>query len=472
MEVYSSSVEDQLIDGLSFKLSPGSSYITDRQSVSFFPSGSNIYTTASGTKILRIVLNGSDWLDPSTVRVFFDVKNNDGGNPLRVLGGPHCFWRRMRVLCGNQLIEDIDYYARVHQMFDVLRARHVRENEDAMGFEDRYDNPNWASIFSNNASAPTFITYPGGAMASVGNHYVSVNTGDTKTVSFKPLSGLLNCGKLIPLQYAPITIELELCTDMTDPIVSTTDNVLVVNVDGSGGSAKNTSVNWQIENPVVKCDICVLDNALNNEYAALLLSGKALPINYSSYVTQLQSISGSTPSINITRALSRLKSVFVTLDQALTSAKATQKDLHIAVWKKWWNDFFHPMSYTPSGEYSKDLELELQLQVGSKLFPVYPIRSLQEAFYQLRKCMGVETSNFHSLDITPYEFRTHKFIGAFDTEKNLGSAFTGLNIKQGSLMTLKMKSGASSGYMPDTVYLVLHFDSKLSIRDSGIEVFE
>ena len=35
MEVYSSSVEDQLVDGLSFKLNPGSSYVTDRQSVSF-----------------------------------------------------------------------------------------------------------------------------------------------------------------------------------------------------------------------------------------------------------------------------------------------------------------------------------------------------------------------------------------------------------------------------------------------------
>ena len=97
MEVYSSSVEDQLIDGLSFKLSPGSSYITDRQSVSFFPSGSNIYTTNAGTKILRIVLNGSDWLDPATVRLFFDVKNNDGTHRLRALSGPFCFWRRLRV---------------------------------------------------------------------------------------------------------------------------------------------------------------------------------------------------------------------------------------------------------------------------------------------------------------------------------------------------------------------------------------
>ena len=149
MEVYSSSVEDQLIDGLSFKLSPGSSYITDRQSVSFFPSGSNIYTTTSGTKILRIVLNGSDGLDPATVRIFFDVKNNDGTNRLRVLGGPHCFWRRMRILVGNQLIEDVDYYARVHQMFDVLRARHVRENEDSEAFDPRYDQPKFASILQS-----------------------------------------------------------------------------------------------------------------------------------------------------------------------------------------------------------------------------------------------------------------------------------------------------------------------------------
>ena len=131
MEVYSSSVEDQLVDGLSYKLNPGSSYVVDRQSVSFFPSGSNIYSPTSGTKILRILLNGDDWLDASnTLRIFFDVRNLDttlGRDvALKVLGGPHSFFRRLRILAGNQLIEDIDYYARTHQMFDVLRARHVR----------------------------------------------------------------------------------------------------------------------------------------------------------------------------------------------------------------------------------------------------------------------------------------------------------------------------------------------------------
>ena len=52
MEVYSSSVEDQLIDGLSLKLAPGSSYIQDRKSSTYWAQGSNIYTPNGGTKIL------------------------------------------------------------------------------------------------------------------------------------------------------------------------------------------------------------------------------------------------------------------------------------------------------------------------------------------------------------------------------------------------------------------------------------
>ena len=118
--------------------------------------------------------------------------------------------------------------------------------------------------------------------------------------------------------------------------------------------------------------------------------------------------------------------------------------------------------------------MEFQLQVGNKLFPKYPMRSVQECFYQLRKCMGVESSNFHSLDISLVEYKTQKFIVAFDIEKALGASFTGLNIKIGSLMTLKRKladaTTAGAG-TPDAINLVLHFESILNIKDNGIEVF-
>ena len=46
MESHAQSVEDHLIDSLSFKLKPGASYVTDRRSVTFFPDISTIRGTS------------------------------------------------------------------------------------------------------------------------------------------------------------------------------------------------------------------------------------------------------------------------------------------------------------------------------------------------------------------------------------------------------------------------------------------
>ena len=43
MSIETFSPEDILVDSLSFKLNKGASYITDRRSVRFYPSGSNVY---------------------------------------------------------------------------------------------------------------------------------------------------------------------------------------------------------------------------------------------------------------------------------------------------------------------------------------------------------------------------------------------------------------------------------------------
>ena len=60
-------------------------------------------------------------------------------------------------------------------------------------------------------------------------------------------------------------------------------------------------------------DVISLDNHLDNEYAQHLLSGKALPINFSSYTTIAQTVSGPDVSLNISRAVTRLKAIFVTM---------------------------------------------------------------------------------------------------------------------------------------------------------------
>ena len=54
VEAIANGIEEQLIDGLSFKMNPGASYVVDRRSVNYHPQGSNIYKTSSGTKLIRI----------------------------------------------------------------------------------------------------------------------------------------------------------------------------------------------------------------------------------------------------------------------------------------------------------------------------------------------------------------------------------------------------------------------------------
>ena len=51
----------------------------------------------------------------------------------------------------------------------------------------------------------------------------AIKPNQSLTVLFKPLSGLLNQNKMLPIRYAPITIELELVDSITDPIIDPTE---------------------------------------------------------------------------------------------------------------------------------------------------------------------------------------------------------------------------------------------------------
>ena len=134
METISNSIEDGLVNSLSYKLDATASYITERKSCTYYAMGGNAYAPNSGTKVIKLVINGDSWLDPSTVKIQFDLQNLNGTVPLRTLSGGWSFFRRLRVLCQGQLIEDIDLYNHCHQMFDVLQSEHVRNNEDVEGF--------------------------------------------------------------------------------------------------------------------------------------------------------------------------------------------------------------------------------------------------------------------------------------------------------------------------------------------------
>ena len=451
VEAIANSIEDRLIDGLSFKLNPGASYVTDRRSVTFHPQGSNIYKPTSGTKMIRFNLTGDSWLDPSTFRFAFTLHNDDQGSAtypktLRPLGSPWAFFRRLRILAGGQIIEDIDQYNRVHEMMHLLTAADSRENDGAEAFgygepTERFD--------------PSSVDLP--------------QIEDRQVFLFKPLSGLLGQNKFLPIRYMPLAIELELVDSMTDPIISSAD---------SGAVATSTTFSsyvWSIINCEIKADLCTLDNALDNSYAQHLLSGKSLPINYSTWTSSMQTMTPPKTAVNVSRALTRLKSVFVTFNRDETTFNSNRQQWPMKLWK----DFFSPMydenhkDTTKIFRHSSEGEFEFQLQIGSKLYPEYPIRSHSEAFYQLRKCLGVQSSSVHSFDISAQRYRDDKFIIGIDTEKVLEAGWTGLNTRAGDLMRIRFDQATTeTNRYPNRMRIVLESDQILEIRDTGVQVFD
>jgi hypothetical protein len=57
------------------------------------------------------------------------------------------------------------------------------------------------------------------------------------------------------------------------------------------------------------------------------MNGNPIPINYSSFITQVQAVGGSDIAVNITRSASRLKTVFLSFNGAYpTSQMQTRTD--------------------------------------------------------------------------------------------------------------------------------------------------
>ena len=128
-------------------------------------------------------------------------------------------------------------------------------------------------------------------------------------------------------------------------------------------------------------------------------------------------------------------------------------------------------------QYDFDKEIEWQIQIGSKMFPEYTCRSVNQSFYELKKALGIASSTYHSISPTRQQYQDDHFICAVDTEKVIEAGFTGLNTKQGDLMTIRCKPANSPPanqvfFNANKIYIMLHTDNILEIRETGAQVFD
>jgi len=456
MDSASKAIEDTLISSVNYKLDPGASYITGRRFCSFFPQGGNSYSP-NGVKQVRINLSSEyGWLDPQTLRLQFTVVNDEQGlNPqriLRTISGGWSFVSRARLLCGGQVLEDIGpYYNRTHEMFHLLTSKEVRDNDEIEGssshvVHDQWINPDEA-VYTG--VEPSFL--PGREAQVVAN---GVNNVDKKnrrlpnanprsdrtyepiwvkrSMLWRPLFGLLNQEKYIPLRYSGgLTLELEIVSDFLEPIITDLpdfnarmgtldDNVNPVpanntawrpsqvknriNVaDPAGAPAMRdldttvlpvtqNSTRWHIEDVQVKCDVVTMDSQFEEKFASHMRNGGALDINFQSYVNQSQQIVGKDVTIQVMRAFSKLKCLFVTLDNQNCRINSASQDViergmtKFRSFLKPWNLFYHPCAKN-LGYYWHECDLEFQLNYRKHHLPRYTNSKSTRIFLQFTEVL-------------------------------------------------------------------------------------
>ena len=184
---------------------------------------------------------------------------------------------------------------------------------------------------------------------------------------FKPLCGLFNQSKCLPLRYMPIELELKLA-DNDAPSITDVNHAC---------TAETTSTSWKNQNCQIKCDILSFDNSLDTSYVNRSLAGNTFKNVYDTYISSLQTITSADTQVNVSRSLTALRSVFMSLDKTFTEGRV-----------RWHNESWNTLYTTMVGNRSMSTTIDepnaeiqlLQLMIGSKMYPEYPSRSHAECF--------------------------------------------------------------------------------------------
>ena len=101
------------------------------------------------------------------------------------------------------------------------------------------------------------------------------------------------------------------------------------------------------------------------------------------------------------------------------------------------------------------------------------VKSNSEAWYHLSKTLKHQNTNEHGLEIKSDAYFNHEFVIGQCLEKVEGVPFSGVNTKQGDLLTIKLWNQATdTTIMPNKIFVFMVGDVIMNISDTGIQLFD
>ena len=196
-----------------------------------------------------------------------------------------------------------------------------------------------------------------------------------------------------------------------------------------------------------------MDSAISAGYHQHLDAGLPLPIAYQTVVGTKHIVSNGSFSLNLARALTRLKSVFFCIVKADTANQGTKF----------------------VGRVNKDLVdgrtdiMNYHLQVGSQRFPDQPATGVAEHYYRLMQALGKDMDH-DSISLDPGRYLDDKTVYAINLER-VGKevAFSGISTMEGKTLTLTANN-AFSGNAVHNVYVFQVADFLANIRKGAVDI--
>lgn len=350
--------------------------------------------------------------------------------------GAHCLFKRLRILYGSLVLEDIQEYSTLVRIFTEAGIQ-----EDYLKSHGGLIDGMWST-------------------AAEGNSQVALATA--KTYCLNLLSGLLTCKKLIPLKWMAAQLAIEIT-------LAPAAEALISNA---------TNLNYSVGNVNFIAEMLEFDSTYDSAFYAGLTNG-GVPLKFASWHYHIANLSGGTDAIQIHERSRSVKAGYAVTRQ---NTVATTTDANI---------FFNSLSAYATvdgaiteaavGEGDDSIIQEFQWRVGGRYYPSQPVACTKggaEAVVELLKALNVlgDYRTASSLSTTTYAPTTglgKAFIIAseFENVDVMPDSISGINAEEQSDINLTIKSAAgavannSGGFKAE---IFMHYDALLIVRDGNV----
>lgn len=428
---------------------PTQSTKVSKQTVKLNPKNGSTFLPGS---IIRLEFPADNYLNALNSVLLMDVTVT--GTKARLQrGGAHNLIKRLRVMYGSLVIEDIQEYKTLVRVFTEASVQQDYATSSGSILDGMYDvmeiAPGGGAALEN--GDVTAAAIPPASIIPATSAGIALSSSK-RTYALSLLSGVLSSKKLIPLKWMAAQVSIELT-------LATADESLMSMASGSS---------FTVNQAMFLAEMLEFDSAYDAAFYAGLSQG--VPIKFDSWHFHSFNLSSNQTQVQIHERSRSVKEAFAVMRDS--SAPSLYNDTDI---------FFYDgaSAYgvgdgTVAGAGSGITEY--QWRVGGRYYPAQPVRcdlGGAEAYIELMKCMDSvgDYTRASNINYTNWAAAAQgqKFImsAEFENTDVMPGTIGGINAEEQSDINLTVKF-ANSVNNSKKLDVFMHYDALLIVREGNL----